>query len=147
MTRAFDDHLEPFPVESDGLPHIMAYAQDTPQGILHDLEQNLPFHSSVYGPRMQPPWALNDFSLNMPTISAQVNIDSLTGRVRDNASPVGAETTTNSAWIDFASSALDGYQQGYFSPPMGEPLNEAPCEGSQTDDHTSRRRRSKPNAK
>ncbi|KAI2707747.1 transcriptional regulator family: C2H2 zinc finger [Penicillium roqueforti] len=144
MTHASsNDHLESFPVESYGVPHSIAYAQNTPQGTLHYLEQDLPFQSSVYG----LPWALNDFDLNMPITSAQANIESLTGSVRDNASPFGAENTTNSAWMDCDSSALDGYQQGLFSLPAGEPLNETPCEGSPTDDRTSRRCRSKPNAK
>ncbi|KAJ5994049.1 transcriptional regulator family: C2H2 zinc finger [Penicillium sp. IBT 35674x] len=148
MDCAFpDEQSESLPFEADMLPHNLAWAQDLPQSTLGFLEQNHPLPVSDYAPCMQPPWALNGFNFNMPTTSVEVGFDSTTGWVGDNASPVGANNTMDSSWMQFENSGSNGYRQGHCSAPTAEPLKEATRGNSPADDCTSRSRRSKSNAK
>ena len=148
MVCAFsDEHSDAFPFEGETLPHTSAFVQNTPRSTLPYLEQNPPFSSSIYDPYIQSSWALHGFGLSIPAKSPQLGMDSTTGWVRDNASPAGAENTINGSCIQFERSGSNDHQQGQFSTPVGVPLKDATCEVSPSDDHTSRRRRSKPNIK
>lgn len=148
MVRAFsNEHSDAFPFEGEALPHTSAFVQNTPRSTLPYLEQNPPFPSSVYDPYMQPPWAFVGFGLSIPATSPQIGMDSITGWVGDNASPAGAENTINSSCIGSERSDPNCHQQGQFSAPIGDQLKEAAYEASPPDNRTSRRRRSKLNAK
>ncbi|KAJ5957231.1 transcriptional regulator family: C2H2 zinc finger [Penicillium viridicatum] len=148
MVRAFsDEHSDAFPFEGETLPHTSALVQNTPRSTLPYLEQNPPFSSSIYDPYMQSPWALDGFGLSIPATFPQIGMDPITGWVRENPSPAGAENTINSYRIDFGRSGSSDHQQGQISTPVGVPSKGATCEVSPSDDRTSRRRRSRPNAK
>lgn len=148
MNPSFSEqHFQSSPFEGDVLPHNMPYAQHVPPSTLRYREQNCPFPTSAYSPCMRNLWSSNGSNLNIPTASAHIEIEPITGWVRDNASPVGAENTPSNAWLDSESMGLDGYQQGRCPSPMGELSNEATCGGSPIDGRTSLSRLSTPNAK
>lgn len=148
MMRAFPDkHSHAFPLEGEGLAHTSSVVQTTPQSTLPYLEQNPPFSSSIYDPYMQSPWTLDGFSLSTPVKSPQIGMDFTIGWVRDNSSPAGAENTINTSCMEFEHSGSNSHQQGQSSTLVGVPLKDATCEASPSGDHTSRRRRSKPNIK
>ncbi|OQD63403.1 hypothetical protein PENPOL_c009G02911 [Penicillium polonicum] len=148
MVRAFsDEHSDAFPFEGETLPHASALVQNTPRSTLPYLEQNPPFSSSIYDPYMQSPWALDGFGLSIPATFPQIGMDPITGWVRENPSLAGAENAMNSYQIDFGRPGSNDHQQGQFSTPVGVPSKGATCEVCPSDDRTSRRRRSRPNAK
>ncbi|KAJ5941237.1 transcriptional regulator family: C2H2 zinc finger [Penicillium verrucosum] len=90
---------------------------------------------------------MDGFGLSIPATIPQIGMDPITGWVRDNASPAGEENTMNSSCNEFEHFDTNGHQQGQLSTPVGVPSKGATCEVSPSGDRTSRRRRSKPNAK